>query len=64
MDLKKRKDLTSKKEDNFFLFSFSFQSRKDLALVKFYIAGIRCFLTNGYVEYIPCTNKTGKFFCL
>ena len=32
MDLKKRKHFTSKKEDNFFNF---FQTRKDLALVKF-----------------------------
>ena len=60
MDLKKRKHFTSEKEDNFFLFCFSFQTRKDLALVKFYDAAFRGFLKIGWVEYIPCTNKTGK----
>ena len=47
MDLKERKRFTSKKEGRFlrslFLF-FSFQTRKDLALVKFYNATVRRFL--------------------
>ena len=56
MDLKKRKLFTSKNEDNFFLFCFSFQTRKDLALAKFYNAAVRCFLTNGY------NNSTHRIF--
>ena len=39
------KRFTSKKE-NFFFFYLSFQTAKDLALVKFYNAAVRCFLAN------------------
>ena len=52
--------LLQKKKITFFFFRFSFQTRKDLALVKFYNAAVRCFLINGQVEYVPCTSKTGK----
>ena len=60
MDLKKRKYFTSKKEDIFSFFCFSFQTRKDLALVKFIIRQFDVFWQMARVEYIPCTNKTGK----
>ena len=49
MDLKRKKYFTPKKEDNFLFllfFFFSFQSRKDLAQVKFYNAAVRFFLEN------------------
>ena len=45
MNLKKRKHFTPKKEDNFlmncFFLCLSFQTRKDLVLVKFYDATVR-----------------------
>ena len=48
MDLKKRKHFSPKKEYNFltnyFFLRLSFQTRKNLALVKFYNAAIRRFL--------------------
>ena len=60
MDLKKRKHFTSKKEDNFFLFCFSFQTRKDLALVKFYNVAVRCFFDNWLGGIYTLCNQDRK----